>query len=116
MFSRKARSDGRSIEKRYRFRETRTSSTSQHQERPQRAAFGLVLTPVSEHGASGGQTAGHEHAVAFANAKLTEKTLDALKTARSSSSGLAGRGSCSVLCFAGDAPFGHRDCVARETI
>ena len=71
--------DGRSIEKRYRFPgnsylfevDVSGSATGQR--------VGLVLTPISEHGASGGQQSGLEHAVVLANGKVIQKKLDDLK-------------------------------------
>jgi YidC/Oxa1 family membrane protein insertase len=73
--------DGRSIEKRYRFpgnsylfeADVSGSSTGQR--------VGLVLTPISEHGASGGQQSGLEYAVVFANERIIQKKIDALTQA-----------------------------------
>lgn len=73
--------DGRTIEKRYRFPgngylfdlDVSGSATGQR--------VGLVLTPISEHGASGGQQSGLEHAVVLANQKVIQKSLDDLKQA-----------------------------------
>src|SRR5262245_65553871 len=72
-------SDGRTVQKRYRFPgnsylfdvEVSGSAIGQR--------VGLVLTPISEHGASGGQQSGLEHAVALANEKVIQETLDAIK-------------------------------------
>jgi YidC/Oxa1 family membrane protein insertase len=70
---------GRAIEKRYRFLgnsylfdlDVSGPATGQR--------VGLVLTPISEHGASGGRQSGLESAVAFADQKVIQKTLDSLK-------------------------------------
>jgi len=75
--------DGHTIEKRYRFPgnsylfevDVSGSATGQGQR------VGLVLTPISEHGASGGQQSGLEYAVVFANQKIIQKKLDALRQA-----------------------------------
>ncbi len=71
--------DGRAIRKTYRFPgnsylfdvEVTGAGTGRR--------VGLVLTPISEHGATGGQQSGLEHATAFANEKVIQKTLDDLK-------------------------------------
>jgi len=71
--------DGRTVQKRYRFPgnsylfDVDVSGSAIGQR------VGLVLTPISEHGASGGQQSGLEHAVALANQKVIQKTLDAIK-------------------------------------
>jgi YidC/Oxa1 family membrane protein insertase len=70
---------GRVIEKRYRFPgnsylfDLDVSAAGNGQQ------VGLVLTPISEHGASGGRQSGLESAVAFADQKVIQKTLEALK-------------------------------------
>jgi len=70
--------DGRAIEKRYRFPgnsylfEFDISAAGEHK------GLGLILTPISELGASGGRSSGHELAVAFADGRVTELATDKL--------------------------------------
>src|SRR5262249_56164302 len=47
----------------------------------ERNRLGLILTPISELGASGGRSSGHELAVALAGGKVTEKPVDKLAQA-----------------------------------
>ncbi len=72
-----ATTEGRTIEKRYRF--PGNSYLFDVEVSGLAGTVGLVLTPISESGAGGGQTPGYELAVAFANGKVTEKALDAIE-------------------------------------
>ena len=73
--------DGLSIEKRYRFPGNSYLFGLDVSGKATGQRVGLVLTPISEHGASGGQQSGLEHAVVFANGKVIQKKLDDLKQA-----------------------------------
>jgi len=72
--------DGKAVEKRFRFPgnsylfDVDVSGAAVGQR------VGLVLTPISEHGASGGQQSGLEFAVALANGKVLQKKLADLKS------------------------------------
>jgi YidC/Oxa1 family membrane protein insertase len=70
--------DGRTLEKRYRFPGNSYLFDVEVSGPRAEDHVGLVLTPISEHGASGGQQPGHEVAVAFANQKVIQKSLDDL--------------------------------------
>jgi YidC/Oxa1 family membrane protein insertase len=72
--------DGRTIEKRYRFLGNSYLFDLVVSGSAIKGSAGLVLTPVSVQAASGGQTSGNEQAVAFANAKLIEKSVESLTT------------------------------------
>jgi YidC/Oxa1 family membrane protein insertase len=72
--------DGRAIQKRYRFLGNSYLFDVAASGAATKGSVGLVLTPISQQAASGGRTSGTEQGVAFANTKLIEKTLDALKT------------------------------------
>jgi YidC/Oxa1 family membrane protein insertase len=70
--------DGRSIEKRYRFSGNSYLVDVDVSGAGTGDRVGIVLTPISDKGASGGRQSGHEMAVAFANQKVIEKTTDKL--------------------------------------
>jgi YidC/Oxa1 family membrane protein insertase len=72
--------DGRTIEKRYRFLGNSYLFDVVVSGSAIKGSVGLILTPVSEQAASGGQKSGHEQAVVFANAKLIEKSIESLTT------------------------------------
>jgi len=72
--------DGRTIEKRYRFLGNSYLFDVVVSGSAIKGSVGLILTPVSEQAASGGRKSGHEQAVAFANAKLIEKSIESLTT------------------------------------
>jgi YidC/Oxa1 family membrane protein insertase len=71
-------SDGRSLEKRYRFSGNSYLFDVDVSGAGAGDRVGVVLTPISDKGASGGRQSGHELAVAFANQKVIEKTTDKL--------------------------------------
>ena len=73
-------SDGRSIEKRYRFLGNSYLFDVAASGEAAKGSVGLILTPVSEQAPAVAGSRGPSRRVAFANAKLIEKTLDALKT------------------------------------
>lgn len=70
--------DGRPVEKRYSFPGNSYLFDVDLAGPVAKGTVGLVLTPISEQGASGGQQPGHELAVAFASAKVTEKPATGL--------------------------------------
>jgi YidC/Oxa1 family membrane protein insertase len=70
--------EGRTVEKRYRFPGNSYLFDVTLSGPMAQRTLGLVLTPISEQGATGGQQPGHELAVAFANSKVTEKPLTKL--------------------------------------
>jgi YidC/Oxa1 family membrane protein insertase len=71
-------SDGRAIEKRYRFTGNSYLFAVDVVGSGSGDRVGIVLTPISDKGASGGRQSGHELAVAFANQKVIEKAPDKL--------------------------------------
>jgi len=71
-------SDGRAIEKRLRFSGNSYLFAVDVVGSGSGERVGMVLTPISDKGASGGRQSGHELAVAFANQKVIEKTTDKL--------------------------------------
>ena len=70
--------DGRVIEKRYRFPGNSYLFDFDISAPGERNRLGLILTPISELGASGGRSSGHETAVALADGKVIEKPVDKL--------------------------------------
>lgn len=71
-------SDGHSLEKRYRFSGNSYLFGLDVSGAGSGDRVGVVLTPISDRGASGGRQSGHELAVAFANQKVIEKATDKL--------------------------------------
>jgi YidC/Oxa1 family membrane protein insertase len=71
-------SDGHAIEKRYRFTGNSYLFAVDVVGSGSGDRVGIVLTPISDQGASGGRQSGHELAVAFANQKVIEKAPDKL--------------------------------------
>jgi YidC/Oxa1 family membrane protein insertase len=71
-------SDGRAIEKRYRFSGNSYLFAVDVVGSGSGDRVGLILTPISDKGASGGRQSGRELAVAFANQKVIEKMTDKL--------------------------------------
>ncbi len=71
--------EGRTVEKRYRFPGNSYLFDVLVSGPAAQGTIGLVLTPISELGASGGQQPGHELAIAFANSKVTEKPTTKLE-------------------------------------
>ena len=80
--------DGRAIEKRLRFPGNSYLFGVQISGAATGQRVGLVLTQISEHGASGGQQSGLEYAVAFANGKVIQKKLADLTQAVDIENGL----------------------------
>ena len=72
---------GALLEKRYRFPGNSYVFDVELSGPAAKGTVGLVLTPISEQGTSGGRTPGHELAVAFANTKVIEKSIDSLDKA-----------------------------------
>src|SRR5262249_25286923 len=70
--------DGGVIEKRYRFPGNSYLFDVEITAPGGGNLVGLILTPISEQGASGGRASGHELAVALADNKVIEKPLDKL--------------------------------------
>jgi YidC/Oxa1 family membrane protein insertase len=73
--------DGRAIEKRYRFAGNSYLFDLDINASGERNRLGLILTPISELGASGGRSSGRELAVALAGGKVIEKPVDKLAEA-----------------------------------
>jgi YidC/Oxa1 family membrane protein insertase len=71
-------SDGGTIERRYRFSGNSYLFDVDVSGAGAGDRVGIILTPISDKGASGGRQSGHEMAVAFANQKVIEKTTDKL--------------------------------------
>src|SRR5262249_49519885 len=71
-------SDGQAVEKRYRFSGTSYLFDVDVSLPGPSSRVGVVLTPISEKGASGGRQSGHELAIAFSNQKVIEKAIDKL--------------------------------------
>jgi len=71
-------SDGRPIEKRYRFSGASYLFDLDVSGAGASDRLGVILTPISEKGASGGRQSGRELAIAFANEKVTERAIDKL--------------------------------------
>jgi YidC/Oxa1 family membrane protein insertase len=71
--------DGGAIEKRFRFPGNSYLFDVDVSGAALGPRVGLVLTPISEHGASGGQQSGLEFAIALANGKVVQKKLADLK-------------------------------------
>src|SRR5215468_2881944 len=73
--------DGRTIEKRYRFPGNSYLFDLDINASKERNRLGLILTPISDLGASGGRSSGHELAVVLAGGRVTEKPVDKLAQA-----------------------------------
>jgi YidC/Oxa1 family membrane protein insertase len=70
--------DGSVIEKRYRFPGNSYLFDVEIAAPAAGSRIGLILTPISDQGASGGRTSGHELAVALSEGKVIEKAIDKL--------------------------------------